>query len=125
MKRLILIHKNLFIIINKIIKAKTKPHEKIYGLKSLLIAYIKEMLNSYVLLFRFIDPTYLLFLYKKYKQNALKRDLNGALKFLKRIQYIQKKRGMSRQEQKQFWRDFIKNTTVREDMFDKLEKELK
>jgi len=123
--RLILIHKNLINIVKKIIIAKTKPHEKIKGLRALLYVYIKEMLKTYVLMFRYADPTYLMFLYKKHKAEALKREFNRALKLLKRIQYIQRKQGMSRHEQKQFWQDFIKNTTVREEMFNKLERELK
>jgi len=123
--RIILIHKNLINIVKKIITAKTKLHEKINGLKALMFVYVKEILKTYVLMFRYIDPQYLIALYKRHKQNELKREFNRALKFLKRIQYIQRKQGMSRHEQRQFWQDFIKNTTVREEEFIKLEKELR
>jgi len=123
--RIINIHRNVIGYARKIIKAKTKLHDKIYGLKALLIVYIKEMLKTYILMFRFIDPGYLIALYKNYKRNELKREFNRALKFLKRLQYIQRKQGMSRREQRQFWQDFIKNTTVREEEFERLEKELK
>ena len=123
--RIINIHKNLYAYIKKIIQAKTSRQDKIRGFKALLIIYIKEMLKTFILMFRFVDPRYLIELYKKYKQDKIKREFNRALKFLKRIQYIQKKNGMSRREQRQFWNDFIKNTMVREDSFNKLEKDLK
>jgi hypothetical protein len=56
---------------------------------------------------------------------ALKKDLNRALKMLKIIDDRMAKMGKNRQYRRAFWREFIKDGQVRTDVFSEIEKELK
>ena len=123
-KRLIKLHVTLFkYLIAGLKKAKT-PKDKLKFVITTGKAYfiaIKHEGKQFILLFN-VD-------YRKKKvefekQQAVQKDLANAVKLLNYLDKKLDKKGYNRQQKKQFWQDFRKNQTIRNDVFKELTNEI-
>jgi len=106
-------------------KRKRTPKKLIYFLKEVGQAYLKELLKLYKELFLIFDSTYREQKKKYDNYNQLKLDLQRALKLLQYIDNKMAKMGKSRQQRRQFWRDFYSRGELRKETFEQLLNELK
>jgi hypothetical protein len=119
------LHISLFKYIRTELKKKRSLKQLVIFFEGTLRAYIRAIKQELNLLFQNLEPEYRKQKeeFKKHKQ--IKVDLQRALKML---QYLDKKMinaGYNRKQRKQFWRDFYKMQSVRNEVFKELEKEIR
>lgn len=124
MNNFIKLHSGLIKYLIRELPKRKKIKDIIIFLKQIGRAYLTELLRQYKTLFLVLDPEY----QKQKKQyenyNKIKKELNQALKML---QYVDKRmieRKVPRQIRRQFWNDFRKYGSVRQETFDDLLKEI-
>ena len=121
---IIKMHYGLILYLNKELRKKRTLRELIYFLRDLLKRYFQVNLGEYKKLFLILDPDYRKQKVEFDKQGQIKKDLQRALKILHYVDMKMVKAGNSRQQRRQFWRDFYKDGQVRNDVFKDLDKEV-
>jgi len=123
-KQFIEAHKNLAkVIIGRLKTAKTFK-DKLAVIISVFMMYgkaIKSLLKRFILNFN-KD-------YRKQRQDFLKQKKlkNDLLRALRLLEYLDKKmdiKGYNRNQRRQFWRDFSKNSQLRTEIFNELMNEI-
>ena len=122
--RIVKLHLGLFKYLRIELKKKRTLKQLIYFLRDVIKSYFKELLKQYRDLFRQFDPLYIKQKKEFDRYNKIKVDLQRAVKMLQYIDNQMAKMGKSRQQRRQFWRDFYKDGQVRIDVFNNLMKEL-
>jgi homoserine trans-succinylase len=102
-------------------KKPIKEHIKFF--RTLIRQYVQTMLQEFKNVLRLFDKDFREQKAKYEKMQQLKVDLNRALKILRVIDANMVKIGKSRQQRRQFWRDFYSGK-VRNELFNDLEKDL-
>ena len=87
-------------------------------------AYFKELFKLFKSLFLIFDKEYRKKQKEFKKTQQIRTDLNRAVRMLKYVDQKLIKLGKTRQERRQFWRDFYKSAQVRTDVINELEKEI-
>jgi len=91
--------------------------------------YSKVILTEYSLALTYIynsfNPEFTKQQQELKRFNEVKRNLQTALKLLQQVEIQMKKRGLPRQQIRQFFRDFYSRGYVRQDVFDDLMKQIK
>jgi len=62
-------------------------------------------------------------MFKRFRKWREKKKLKRALIALRNVDYLMIKAGLSKQERKQFWREFVKDREVRDQTIGRMEKE--
>lgn len=124
LKTVVKMHYGLILYLNKELRKKRTLKELIYFLRDLAKRYYQVNLQEYKKLFLILDPEYIKQKSTFDKQNQIKKDLQRALKILHYVDMKMVKAGNSRQQRRQFWRDFYKDGQVRNDVFKDLDKEV-
>jgi hypothetical protein len=124
LKTVVKMHYGLILYLNKELRKKRTLKELIYFLRDLVKRYYQVNVGEYKKLFLILDPEYIKQKTTFDKQNQIKKDLQRALKILHYVDMKMVKAGNSRQQRRQFWRDFYKDGQVRNDVFKDLDKEV-
>ena len=118
-------HYSLILFLNKELRKKRTLKQFLIFIRDIAKRYYEIHLQEYKKLFLLLDPEYCKQKAEFEKRNKVKADLQRALKILQYIDRKMQKEGQSRQKIRQFWLDFTKNASVRADVFEGIEKELK
>ena len=124
-KRLFKMHLQLIRYLYKELRKKKSPKTIVYFLFDLLKQYIKILIQELRNSLRIFDKDFRDKKRKYDKMQKIKADLKRALHMLKYIDKKMKGLGKSRQQRRQFWRDFFKDGQIRNEVFADLEKELR
>jgi len=108
MKRLIELHVKVYNYVIALFKSKKKYHEKYKISLMVLKSYLIELAKIYVLMFRYLDFSYLKAVANQKKQLRYRKEIKMAYKIIK----FMINQGKNRAERKQIRNDFVKHGRI-------------